>query len=356
MSEADERAELVRLRLASQLLAGPPALSPEAIVDRLLTVQAQDVRGFRLGVRARSSGLAAADVDRALSGKRSLVVSWLNRGTLHLIGPDDYWWLHALTTPQLVVGNERRLRQEGVTAAETDRGVAAVVEAVSTDGPQTRTQLRHRLDEAGVPTLGQALVHVLFAASLRAHVVRGPLIGSEHCYVAAAEWLGGQPPKLERDEALARLARRYLAGHGPAGPADLAKWAGITLRDARLGFALIAQEVTTVRDGLVVVAGTPAPTSSILPRLLGAFDELMHGWTSREPFVGRHGGVVTTNGVFRPIALVDGRVVATWALPRGVVSIQSLERIPGHALDALATEAADVLRFLGLPDEPMVVT
>jgi hypothetical protein len=352
---ADELNDLLAARLASQLLTGPPARSPEAVVGRLLAVQAQDARGARLGVRARSSGLVAADVDHALSVTRSLVVSWLNRGTLHLVAAQDYWWLHALTTPKLAVGNERRLRQEGVSAAQAERGVAVVAEAVMSDGPQTRAQLRHRLDEAGVPTAGQALVHILLAASRRAHLVRGPLIGNEHGYVSASAWLGGQPAALDRDEALGVLARRYLAGHAPAGPPDLAKWAGITIGDARLGFDAIADEVDTVGDDLVVVAGQPVPMSSTPPRLLGAFDALLHGWASREPFVGQHRGVVTTNGIFRPVALVEGRVVATWSLPGGVVSIRSLERIPAGALGALITDAADVLRFLELPDKPVVV-
>src|SRR5205085_5800942 len=87
-------------RLAAQLLAGPPARDPVAVAERLLAIQAQDPRGARLAVRARSEGLSAADVDRAL-GDRSLVISWLNRGTLHLVRSEDYWWLHALTTPPL---------------------------------------------------------------------------------------------------------------------------------------------------------------------------------------------------------------------------------------------------------------
>ena len=352
MPAVEEVKDLVRVRLASQLLIGPPAGSPEAVVRRLLAVQAQDGRGARLGVRARSSGLVAGDIDRALTVTRSLVVSWLNRGTLHLVGADDYWWLHALTTPRLAIGNERRLRQEGVSAAEADRGVTVVAEAVISHGPQTRLQLRHRLDQAGVPIAGQALVQILFAASLRAHVVRGPVIGTEQGYVSAANWLARPPSSFDRNEALILLARRYLAGHGPAGPADLARWAGITIRDARLGFASIADALVPVGKDLVVMPGGPEPTQ-IPPRLLGAFDEVLHGWASREPIVGRHVSVVTTNGVFRPVALVEGRVVATWSLPDGTVSIRPLERLPVGARNALGTEAADVLRFLGLPDKPV---
>src|SRR5262249_44350056 len=72
-------------RLTAQLVAGAPARDPVAVVERLLAVQAQDARGARLAVRSRSAGLTAADVDRALTDARSLLVTWLNRGTLHLV-------------------------------------------------------------------------------------------------------------------------------------------------------------------------------------------------------------------------------------------------------------------------------
>ena len=75
---------MIAERLTAQLLAGPPARSPVAVAERLLAVQAQDPRGFRLAIRARTTGVTAADVDRALD-ERELVVAWLNRGTLHLV-------------------------------------------------------------------------------------------------------------------------------------------------------------------------------------------------------------------------------------------------------------------------------
>src|SRR6478735_10604393 len=109
---------MIRERLSAQLLSGPPARDPVAIAKRLLAVQAQDPRGARLAIRARTTGLSAADVDRALTDERSLLVTWLNRGTLHLVRSEDYPWLQALTTPQLRTGNARRLVQEGVAPGE----------------------------------------------------------------------------------------------------------------------------------------------------------------------------------------------------------------------------------------------
>ena len=98
-------------RLAAQLLSGPPAGEVVDVVRRLLAVQAQDPRGARLAIRARSAGLSVADVDRALTDDRSVVITTVNRGTLHLIRSDDYWWLHPLTTPQLMTACARRLRR-----------------------------------------------------------------------------------------------------------------------------------------------------------------------------------------------------------------------------------------------------
>ena len=65
-------------------------------------------------MRARTEGLTAADVDRALTEDRTLLITWLNRGTLHLVRSEDYSWLQALTTPPLLTSNATRLRQEGV--------------------------------------------------------------------------------------------------------------------------------------------------------------------------------------------------------------------------------------------------
>src|SRR6202012_4653326 len=215
-ASADELAGTAE-RCAAQLLCGDPAGSAEQVTGRLLAVQAQDPCGARLTVRARSAGLSAADVDSALA-RRSLVVTWLNRGTLHLVRAEDYWLLQPLTTPQLLTGNSRRLAQEGVPPADAERGVAAVRAALAADGPLTRAKLRDRVAAAGVRTGGQALVHVLLLASIRGLIVRGPVAGRDQAFVLARDWLGAPPPAGSREGPLGELARRYLPGRAPRAP------------------------------------------------------------------------------------------------------------------------------------------
>src|SRR4051812_26380808 len=189
-SGATRAAAVHAARLTAQLLSGPRADHPVAVAERLLAVQGQDPRGARLAVRARSEGLTAADVDRALTEDRTLLITWVNRGTLHLVRSEDYPWLHALTTPPLATTSVRRLAQEGVEPDAAERGIRVIERALADEGPLTRDQLRDRLDATGVPTKGQALVHVLLAATLRGLIVRGPMVGKQHAFVLVRDWLG----------------------------------------------------------------------------------------------------------------------------------------------------------------------
>lgn len=345
-------ADAVARRCTAQLLSGAPAASPEEVVRRLLAVQGQDPRGVRLAIRARSAGLTAADVDRALTQDRSLLITWLNRGTLHLVASEDYWWLQHLTTPPLLAAVSRRLGQEGVSPDDADRAAGVIDAALAADGPLTRDQLAERVAAAGVRTQGQAMVHILAKASLRGLIIRGPMSGRQHAFARVTDWLGPpparfRPDRFNRDAALAELARRFLAGHAPASDRDLAKWAGLPLRDARRGLSAIASELGARDDGLAELVKNAGDAGLPPPRLLGSFDPLLHGWVSREPVLGASQGIVTVNGLFRPFALADGRAVAIWGLSGGSVRLDPFAPLPPSLARALDADAQDVLRFLG---------
>ena len=341
-----------RRRLRSQLLSGPVPDSPEAVVGQLLAVQAQDSRGFRLAIRSRTRGLTSGHVDAALDDGR-LLVTWLNRGTLHLVRSEDYRWLHRLTAQRVLPRVERRLRQLGVDVGDEDRALQLIVDALESDSPLTRHQLRDRIDAGGVTTEGQALIHLLAAASLRGHVVRGPMADGHHAFVAVERWLAPEASAPDHAEDLDRLIRRYLVGHGPAGPEDLAKWAGITLGDARHAFAGSALDLVETDAGSVLGPRQSSSREPGAPRLLGPFDPVLHGWVSRESFVGAHRSVVTVNGIFRATCLVGGRVVGTWTHPAKGMTIDLLENVDTSARQRLATDAEDVARFLGRVVDPV---
>ena len=359
---------LVR-RTASQLLDRRVAGGPVAAVRVLLAVQAQDKAAWRLALRARAEGITAADVDRALTEDRSLLVVWVNRGTLHLIASEDYPWLWGLTAPTQVASNRRRLAQLEFTPDEVDRGVACIVRALLEDGPLSRSQIRERLQTQGIRTGGQALVHLLFATVIRGLAVMGPVARGETLFAHTREWLGvdpGAPGSLtgkRRDIALAELARRYLHGHGPATDGDLAKWAGLPLRDARSGLRAVAGELVELEGGLLDLADRKPSalelearwlTERLPPRLLPGFDPSQLGWRGREPFVlPAHDGLVVDKGggFFRPMATIDGVAAATWRVRRqgsGLeIGIDPFRPLDAGDVAALRREAEDIARFEG---------
>ena len=344
------RPEVAGKRFAAQLLAGNPADSPEQVAKRLLAIQGQDGRGARLAIRARTSGLTAADVDRALTVDRSLVLTWLNRGTLHLVRTEDYWWLHQLTMrPGLQVAVRRMLARGGVDDTGAEKGIRLVEAALLAQGPLTGQQLRSIIGTAGLPAQDNLPLHIIALASMRGSVVRGPMVGRQHAYVHVRDWLGTPPPAPDPDTALAELARRYLVGHGPASDRDLAKWAGLPLGDARRGLDAIASELRDRPDDLAeLAAGTEAGEMPRMPgpRLLGAYDPVLLGWASRTDILADHQGIVTVNGLFRPFALVDGRAAGVWSWTSGQVVLGPFAQLSTSAESVLAAEARDVQRFL----------
>lgn len=365
ISRATYHRQLLMRRASAQMLDRRIGGGPVPAVATLLAVQAQDRTAWRLALRARVEGVTAADVDRCLSDDRSLLVAWLNRGTLHLVRTEDYPWLWGLTAPTQVVANKRRLAQEGLSPDDVERAVACVDRSLATDGPLRRSELRDRIEALGIRTQGQALVHILFAAVGRGVAVMGPVIGGHHAFASTREWLGQAPAPLvgeRREVALAELARRYLRGHGPATDRDLAKWAGLPLRDARAGLRDVAGELVELEDGLLDLADRrpsafeleARSADRLPPRLLPAFDPCILGWRERQPFVrpADDGRVVALGGgLFRAVATVDGVAAATWAIRREAdrvaVTLNPFEPLDVESAEALDAEAADVARFEG---------
>lgn len=240
-----------------------------------------------------------------------------------------------------------RLAQDGLDPDTTARAVDWIDRSIAEDGPLTRPRLRERLARAGIPNLEQSLVHLVFRASIEGRIVRGPMIGRQHAFARVADWLSPAPPP-PRDVALAELARRYLAGHGPAGDRDLARWAGLPLRDARAGLRAIGGELRELPGGLADLARRPRAAPLPPPRLLGAFEPLLLGWASRDDVLAPDQARVISGGVFRNFALVAGRGVAVWRLAGSgaAVEIEPFADLAAEDAAALARDGEAVKDFL----------
>jgi hypothetical protein len=353
---------ILRLRLQSQRLTpAERGTSVAEVVRACVGMQAQEPPAAALAVRARSAGLLASDVARARVADRSVVRTWALRGTLHLVATDDLGWLLALLGPPFIQGDERRRRELGLDEATCTRGIR-LLRSVLAHGPLTRAAISEQLASHGLVIVGQAAPHLLARAALEGVICFGPDRDKEPTYVLLDDWVEVRRA-LADETALTELARRYLAGYGPARPEDWAAWSGLPLPAGRAAWQRIAEdlvEVATERGAAWVlrtqwVGPDEAAPAGPLVRLLGGYDAYLLGYRGRDavldPAHARrlHPG----GGVIRPALLVDGRVAGTWRLVRQrarlEVSVAPFAGLAPGVLEALEAEAADVARFLALP-------
>lgn len=331
----------------AQGLGAERARDVHGAVRASLAIQAQDTRSSRLGVRARSEGLVAADVVRACSEERSVVRTWAMRGTLHMICADDVRWLVGLLGPVAAATYARRRLGLGLDPALCDRILIAMPEILAARGPLVRSALMEALLARGLPidTSGQAPAHVLLLAAARGIICRGPdRPDEEPTYVRLDDWVDPAPP-VDRELALAELARRFMGSYGPANARDLAYWSGLPAADAQRAIALAGPPPTP-----------PAAVADLPPRLLPAFDGYLLGHRDRSPIVRpEHAASLTSGSWILPSVIVGGRAEATWSrsAKKGAVTVtvDPFDRLAQGALRGLRAEADDVGRFLGLTAE-----
>ena len=146
---------------------------------------------------------------------------------------------------------------------------------------------------------------------------------------------------------------------------DFARWAGITLGDAR-------GRACATRPGSRRASSTASSTGSHAERadaraaprrpaartyLLAGFDEYLLGYKDRDAMLDpAHAGKVVpgANGVFRPMVVIGGQIVGTWTRSVRARSSHDRARIrsrpaAGSSRPLLQAEAERYRGFLGLP-------
>ena len=352
-------AQVASLRLRAQWLDAPRAESVVATVRAVGGVQAQAPLAAALSIRPRCAGVTAAGVEAARVEARSVVRTWLMRGTLHLVASDDLPWLLPLFGPLFRSGTRRRRLELGLDDATAERGVAALREVLAEAGPLTRHEIADRLAERGLHLVGQARPHLIGYAAQQGVVCCGPDRSGEPTYTLLQDWLGYDPhpaPATMRPE----LVRRYLAAFGPARAEDMAAWSGLPMRDVRAAWAAVADEMLEVvvegeplwllrRDAarLATLDDAPPPV-----RLLAAFDTLLLGYRDRRWLgAAEYEARLKGGGLLPPALLAEGRVAGVWRVGRGrsrvTVEVTPFEPLDPRLEPALAAEAADIGRFYG---------
>lgn len=303
-------------RLRGQQIDGSRFADPAALVTWMGAVQAQDYGQSLWAIGLRTRGATRHTVETAIESGH-ILRTWPMRGTVHFVPAQDAAWMLGLSAPRLARTDKRRMDSLNLTEAALDKSANVLHDALKGSPPLARQLVLQKLNDAGVATDGQRGYHILWRLALAGLICIGPTRGKQQTFAWLADWAPTQR-KLEGEEALAELARRYIRSHGPAAIQDFATWSGQNLTNSRRAFAAIETELAThTQEGrqYFYVKDLVAPAAPGSVHLLAGFDEYLLGYKDRRDVLhADHANKIVPggNGIFLPMIIVDGQIVGTW--------------------------------------------
>lgn len=315
--------DVLRQRLHNQKLSSSEIENPADVVRWLGAVQAQDYGAAKWALALRMRNATHAQIEEAFNEGR-IIRTHLLRPTWHFVAPEDVRWLLELTAPQVNRRSGSGYRMFELDAAVFKRSNKVLTKALRGGKHLTRAALKAVLNKSGVAADdGVRLAHIMLRAELDGVVCSGPRIGKQFTYALLEERVPPSKP-LSRDEALAKLTRRYFRSHGPATLQDFVWWSGLAVVDARRGMELAGEKETRMTR--------ISPRIEHACHLLPAFDEYFVAYKTREGGLG-------------PTIIIDGRPVGTWKPATINLSVSKNLTKPEQRALAKATERYE--EFIG---------
>ena len=358
--------ELIRRRLANQQLTRSTLRTPADVVSWLGAMQSQDYAGAKwaIGLRAR---VTDADVEQACD-EGSIIRTHILRQTWHFVARRDITWLLALSGPRVNAVNAHYYRKLDLDARIFSRSRTVIERALRDEHYLTRPELKAELARARIVADGPRLAFLIMRAELDAVICSGPRRGNQLTYALLAE-RAPYGTRLDREAALAELALRYFASHGPATLRDYVWWSGLTVRDARAGIDLAASSLVREDvDGFTYWSADrpvqkdrpykgrpPKAAASLVAYLLPNYDEYLIAHKDRHLVVSRGSGdgVTRIKDPFVHHLVVDGRLAGSWTRtvqPESVAVECAMYTPPNKdARRAIETAVARLGRFLERP-------
>ena len=364
--------EIATRRLRAQRLLGDPFPSPVDAVRWLGAVQSQDYGGAKWALAQRTAGATDATLDRLID-EGAILRTHLMRPTWHFVLPEDIRWLLELTSTRLLGGLAGRYRQLELDARTRARAVELFSAALSGGRFLTRAQLGDVLRAGGISPEGQRLPHLLGIAEVEGVIVSGPRRGKQFTYALLDE-RAPAAGRLERDEALAELTRRYFRSHGPAQIRDLGWWSGLTATDIKRGLAAVGTDLEHQAidgkdywfDPRCAADRKPPLTAHLLPN----FDEFTVAYRDRDAvihpdlrfdpsFFAYYREAAPQGGILSNVVTIGGLVRGSWRrrLASKVVEVEVrlLARLDAPEMAGVERAAQRLGRFLERPADLRLV-
>jgi len=343
--------DIARRRLRNQHLARPQFDKPGDVVAWQGAVQAQDYQGALWAVGLRTRGAVESDIEHAIA-ERTIVRTWPMRGTLHFVAPADVRWMLKYLATRMVARSAMRHKQLELDDAAFARSRKVLVKALQGGRQLTREAMHAELEAARISTAGGRGAHILWKIAHDGVICFGTGEEKRHTFVLLDEWVPAAK-MLERDEAVAELARRYFTSHGPATLRDFVWWSGLAAADARAALDMAKPHLVPEKVGgqLYWLDTATAPRARSTPAyLLPLYDEYAVGYCDRGAILAAKHASSAGNGIFKPPIALDGQIVGTWTRARKkdtvVITPTLFGKLGDTGMRAIEAAAERYRRFL----------
>jgi hypothetical protein len=344
-------------RLWNQHIVRREHQGPGDVVRCLGAVQAQEFEHAKWGLALRMrEGITNAALERAFADGEMLRTHVM-RPTWHFVTPADIRWMLELTGARVLRAMASYFRQLELTPRLLTRGTSVIERALRGGRHLTRAELGEQLRRAGVSVEGPRLGNLTMYAELEGVICSGPRRGRHSTYALIDE----RAPKairLQRDEALATLTRRYFTSHGPATTRDFAWWSGLTVADARRGLEMNNAAGAEIAGRTYWWLGEPSSTRARAVHLLPIYDEYLVAYRDRDAVPHRPSALPRRpdeSVTFQHSLVIRGQVAGSWKLARTQKAVR-LHVFPAATLSradraALVKVARRYEEFVGVPVE-----
>jgi hypothetical protein len=309
-------ARIASTRLASQQLARPRFTTVPDVVAWMGAMQAQDPEMSKWAIGTRLAHTTAAEVQAAID-RAEIVRTHLLRPTWHLVAAQDVRWMLEFTAPHISASLTASHRALGLTARAVSRTNAIIEKSLTGGRCLPRRELLDELRKNRIPVGGYRAGHILLRAELDGVICSGPANEGKPTYALLDERVPGGK-SLRGDRALKELAGKYFTSRSPATLGDFMWWSGLPAATARRALEMTETMPVEATAGSRTywIAGSRARHVSVKDavHVLPAFDEFLISYKDRSAVLpaGRYAKVVSSNGIFRPVIVVDGLVAGLW--------------------------------------------
>lgn len=308
--------EISNIRLINQQIIGTKFKTAKETVGWMGAMQAQDYQMAKWAIGLRTPN-ATEKIIQAAIDSGEIIRTHLLRPTWHFVAAEDIYWMLELTAPRIKAFLKSREKQLELTGKIFLKCNTIFEKVLSGNNHLTRAELLGELNKTKIITDNNRSSHILLNAELEGIICSGKSKEKQTTYALLGERVT-ENKKLNKDEALSKLAKIYFESHCPATLPDFIWWSGLSVKDAKHALEMIKHEFVSKEINSKIYW---FPSSFSVPKsfkesiyLLPAFDEFLISYKDLTAAIasGKHKYAFSNNGIFWPTIFINGHVKGTW--------------------------------------------